>query len=415
MTKSKVSVIVVDYEGERYRSALLESLYNQTYKDFELIIVDNTGNINLSGDKLRENISIYGTSKNLGFSEGCNYGARYAKGEWIAFLNDDTVIDSNWLNSMLSIGELETRVGAVTSKVVFMPKYVTLRIRSETFSPVLVGDSNDERRLGVRIRFEYSWNQSSGLLNLSGFHGLETANRELWRWTSGKDAHVWIPILGENDMRVHLDVDTPIELADRKVEVGLGTDWRSLTIDGKRHRLTFELKDEDLFDVINSAGLELSKDGDYMERGIYNEDSGQYDEAGDIDAFSGCSVMLRKTVFEELGGFDSTFFAYYEDVDLSCRLRKAGLRILYEPKSVVRHHRSMTSGQQSPFFCFQIYRNKRWNIAKNARFSIAIWTLFLEFVTWIPSDVNRDLEYSAVRLKRETISGMLRYIAKRLL
>ena len=415
MAKPKVSVVVVDYEGERYRNALLESLFSQSYKDYELIIVDNSGNIDLSRDRLRENISIHNTPKNLGFSEGCNYGALYAKGEWIAFLNDDTLVDPNWLKSMLSRGELETRLGAVTSKVIFMPKYVTLRVRSDTFSPALVSESSDERSLGVRVRFKCSWNQSSGLLNLSGFHGIETTNRETWRWTSRNDAHVWIPILGENDMRIHLDVDTPKELAHGKVEVGIGSEWRNLIIDGKRHRLTFELKEEDLFDVINSAGLEPMKNGDYLERGIYSKDSGQYNEADEIAAFSGCSVMMRKKVFEKVGGFDSSFFAYYEDVDLSCRLRKAGLRILYDPKSVVRHHRSMTSGQQSPFFSFHIYRNKRWNIVKNAQCSFALKALARELVSWVPEEVQTDRVYSAVRLKKETVLGMVWHLVKRML
>ena len=102
MAKPKVSVVVVDYEGERYRNALLESLFSQSYKDYELIIVDNSGNIDLSRDRLRENISIHNTPKNLGFSEGCNYGALYAKGEWIAFLNDDTLVDPNWLGRSTS-------------------------------------------------------------------------------------------------------------------------------------------------------------------------------------------------------------------------------------------------------------------------------------------------------------------------
>jgi GT2 family glycosyltransferase len=65
----------------------------------------------------------------------------------------------------------------------------------------------------------------------------------------------------------------------------------------------------------------------------------------DVDYVSGAAMMLPKALFDQLGGFDAHFSpAYYEDTDLAFRVRRAGLRVLYQPLSVVVHHEGVTSG-----------------------------------------------------------------------
>jgi GT2 family glycosyltransferase len=49
-------------------------------------------------------------------------------------------------------------------------------------------------------------------------------------------------------------------------------------------------------------------------------------------------MMMRKTLFEEVGGFNEHFFTAYQDLDLCLRLRERGLRIIYTPRAVVVHH-----------------------------------------------------------------------------
>jgi GT2 family glycosyltransferase len=68
-----------------------------------------------------------------------------------------------------------------------------------------------------------------------------------------------------------------------------------------------------------------------------------------------------------LGGFDERFFMYYEDVDLSWRMRRNGLHIVFEPRSVVRHIHAGSSGEWSPSFRYHVTRNYRLNGFKNAR------------------------------------------------
>ncbi|QJU54432.1 glycosyltransferase family 2 protein [Herbiconiux sp. KACC 21604] len=59
--------------------------------------------------------------------------------------------------------------------------------------------------------------------------------------------------------------------------------------------------------------------------------------AADVGWLSGSCLLVRRTAFEQLGGFDESYFMYFEDVDLGYRLGKAGWRNRYEPAAVVEH------------------------------------------------------------------------------
>ncbi len=61
------------------------------------------------------------------------------------------------------------------------------------------------------------------------------------------------------------------------------------------------------------------------------------DSAGDVDWVSGTCMLARRSAFDAVGGFDTAYFMYVEDVDLCWRLRRAGWRVGYEPKARVVH------------------------------------------------------------------------------
>ncbi|MEX1078638.1 MAG: glycosyltransferase family 2 protein [Homoserinimonas sp.] len=69
----------------------------------------------------------------------------------------------------------------------------------------------------------------------------------------------------------------------------------------------------------------------------YRNEHQQSHERRDVGWLSGACVLVRRTVFEELNGFDSGYFMYFEDVDLGFRIGKAGYRNLYEPTATVIH------------------------------------------------------------------------------
>lgn len=62
--------------------------------------------------------------------------------------------------------------------------------------------------------------------------------------------------------------------------------------------------------------------------------------AREVSAVTGACLMIRKSVFEEVAGFNPHFFTAYQDVDLCLRLRARGLRIIYTPQAFLFHHES---------------------------------------------------------------------------
>jgi hypothetical protein len=56
-----------------------------------------------------------------------------------------------------------------------------------------------------------------------------------------------------------------------------------------------------------------------------------------VDWVSGCAMIIRKDVFDSVGGFDESFFVFYEDVDFCRRVKEAGYHVMYDPQIVVSH------------------------------------------------------------------------------
>jgi GT2 family glycosyltransferase len=85
------------------------------------------------------------------------------------------------------------------------------------------------------------------------------------------------------------------------------------------------------------------------------------------EIFSPCAAaaLYRRDVFMEIGGFDDSYFCYFEDVDLGFRLRLAGHRCLYVPDAVVHHVGSATTGERSDFTTYHGQRNLVWTYFKN--------------------------------------------------
>lgn len=88
----KVSIIIPVYNGERYVSEAIDSVLNQTYKDFEIIVIDDgskddTLNIlRMYGEKIR-----WESQENKGQASAINEGIKMAKGKYIAYLDADDV------------------------------------------------------------------------------------------------------------------------------------------------------------------------------------------------------------------------------------------------------------------------------------------------------------------------------------
>ena len=117
----KVSVIILNYNGIDFLENCIKSLLVQSFTDFEIIFVDNgsiDGSINFVKSKFKdERLKLYSTGNNLGFTGGNNYGLKYAKGEYVVLLNNDTEVDKDWLKYLVETLNSDSNIGAVQSLV----------------------------------------------------------------------------------------------------------------------------------------------------------------------------------------------------------------------------------------------------------------------------------------------------------
>ena len=116
----KLSIIIPHHNGEELLFNCLESILNQiSIKDFEIIVVDN-GSIDNSADKAKEkfpSINLLKSETNLGYSGGCNFGAKNAKGEYTIFLNNDTLHTKNWIEELIGFLDKNPQAGAAQPKI----------------------------------------------------------------------------------------------------------------------------------------------------------------------------------------------------------------------------------------------------------------------------------------------------------
>jgi len=99
-----VSVIVLNYNAGKLLLNCIESIKKSAYKNLEIIVVDN-----ISTDKSQKtckekypDIRLIQNDENFGYCEGNNIGIREAKGDYIIILNPDTIVESNWIEELIS-------------------------------------------------------------------------------------------------------------------------------------------------------------------------------------------------------------------------------------------------------------------------------------------------------------------------
>src|SRR5690606_24196886 len=111
------------YNGQKYLGDCLDSLQRLNFprEEYEIIVVDNA-----SSDGSCEYVStrypdvvLVRSEKNLGFAGGCNLGIRHSTGEYIVLLNNDTVVDPDWLKELVAVAESDPQHAIVGSKLVF--------------------------------------------------------------------------------------------------------------------------------------------------------------------------------------------------------------------------------------------------------------------------------------------------------
>jgi len=118
-------------------------------------------------------------------------------------------------------------------------------------------------------------------------------------------------------------------------------------------------------EILNTAGLRITRDGAAVDRGWLQKDEGQFDRDVDVFGASGGAALYRRDALEAVGLYDGDFVAYLEDLDLAWRLRLAGWEARFAPHSVVHHKFSASSSPNSPWKAYVSERNRIWNLVQN--------------------------------------------------
>jgi GT2 family glycosyltransferase len=137
-----------------------------------------------------------------------------------------------------------------------------------------------------------------------------------------------------------------------------------------------------------------------------------------MEVFGACAgaAMYRRSMLEELGGFDEDFFLVYEDSDLSFRARLRGYKCLYVPTAVVRHYLGGTLGKNSSTAAYYAQRNMEYVFFKN----MPTWLLFKYLPLHVLANAFRQLVFLTrgqasvfVRAKYDALRGMPMILRKR--
>ena len=130
-----------------------------------------------------------------------------------------------------------------------------------------------------------------------------------------------------------------------------------------------DFKNKEYFEYAGAAGGFIDKFGYPFCRGrifdTIEKDNGQYDDNCEIFWASGACFFIRKSVYNELEGFDEAFFAHQEEIDLCWRAQNDGHVIKYCHKSVVYHVGGATLDQSNPKKTYLNFRNSLLMMVKN--------------------------------------------------
>jgi len=208
-----VSIVVLNWNGERYIAECLNSLLDQTYRNYEVIVVDNgshDGSVELIKGYLPR-IRLIRNEENLGFAVGNNVAIREAKGEYVVLFNYDAVAHSEWLEQLVSGTLIHPQADISSGPIYFY----------------------------------------------------------------GRDDVIWN--------------------AGLRIDMLTGISWL---------------------------------------RGMFQS---HLAPSNDVDYLSGCALLVRKLVFDEIGLLDDRFFCYSEDADFCLRAKRDGFNLRLVPDAIVWH------------------------------------------------------------------------------
>lgn len=110
--------------------------------------------------------------------------------------------------------------------------------------------------------------------------------------------------------------------------------------------------------------------------GYGEEDKGQYGTPHQTPYAHGAAMMLKREILDRVGLMPECYFLYYEELDWSMMINRAGYEIWYEPASTIYHKESQSTGQNSPLRTYYITRNRLLLVKRN-------WSGFAKYLSYL--------------------------------
>ena len=264
MLSPKVSVVIVNYNGKILLEKCLESLFKVQYDNFEVIIVDNNS-IDDSVEFVTKNypsIIMIKLDSNKGFAEPNNIGTKVSNGKYLLFLNNDTIVTSDFISELIKTADKDNKIGICQSLLL----------------------------------------KPDGSIDSSG-------------------------------------------------------------------------------DFIDKLGV------------VYNSKT-KTNEIREISSARGASMLIRKTIFEELDGFDEKFFVSFEDVDLGWRAWILGYRVIIVPTSIVYHYGGTTIKKMKSEIAFHGFKNQLIMKITNFEPTLAMKNMLLFFIIYGARELKIWLDHT---------------------
>lgn len=144
--------------------------------------------------------------------------------------------------------------------------------------------------------------------------------------------------------------------------------------------------------------------------GFGEEDHGQYDAAHPTPYAHGAAMMVKREAIEKAGLMPECYFLYYEELDWSMMMRRAGYEIWYEPSTTIYHKESQTTGQQSPLRTYYITRNRLLFVQRN----VPVCSRWLSYLYLIGIVSLKDCILYTIRkrpdLTKATVKGICHFL-----
>ena len=143
--------------------------------------------------------------------------------------------------------------------------------------------------------------------------------------------------------------------------------------------------------------------------GFGEEDHGQYDIAHPTPYAHGAAMLVKRAIIEKVGYMPEDYFLYYEELDWSMMLKRAGYEIWYDPSCTIYHKESQSTGQDSPLRTYYITRNRLLLVKRN-------WHGIYKYLAYIyltclvaPRDILKYLIKGRLDLSKATCQGIFTF------